>query len=222
MVDGEAQLDVEMQTEAMKGDTIGNSHVEMKSRSIYNLCDLHAAQLGRGVRYRYICRSYQITFCNYTVFHDDKELMHRFSFRDEHGVELLDAVGIIFIELSKLGEVLKKSVQQMTPLELWSVFFAVGNKAQYRQLLGEMSKAKEEIKVASDILASISSDPVERAHFRSRRIYQMDLDSNLLGAIEERNREIAIRLLRRNRPIEEIMEDTDLSRKEIEKIMVDN
>jgi predicted transposase/invertase (TIGR01784 family) len=224
--DSDKQVAVEMQMKAMLGDSIDNNHINVKSRAIYELCDLHAAQPGRGVSYRDLSRSYQIMFCCYNVFPDSKEFVHRFSFRNENGEELLDTVGIIFIELSRLEEVLKKPVEEMTALEIWSVFFSVADKPKYRDLLKSMINAKEEIKVANDILASISSDPVERAHYRSRMIFQMDMDHNLIEAkaegkaegIQTRNREIAIRLLKRNRPIEEIMEDTDLPRVEIEKI----
>ena len=71
---------------------------------------------------------------------------------------------------------------------------------------------------------SISQDERERAVFRSRRMYQTDLASDLATA-EDRGREeglqkgvfsVALRMLRRSRPIEEIMEDTELSREEIE------
>ena len=70
----------------------------------------------------------------------------------------------------------------------------------------------------------VSKDEKERAIFRSRRMYQSDLESNMATA-EERGRragrtEIAKNLLKRNRLIEEIVEDTGLTRKEIEELAV--
>ena len=77
---------------------------------------------------------------------------------------------------------------------------------------------------------SISKDERERAVFRSRRMYQTDRASDLATAedrgerrgieIGKRNKsiEFARRLLRRNRPVDEIAEDTGLSIEEIESL----
>jgi hypothetical protein len=83
--------------------------------------------------------------------------------------------------------------------------------------------------VAGEVLMSISKDERERAIFRNRRIALSDLESNRLTA--EHNLRIAVaegkaderlaiakKLLTRNRPIDEIMEDTGLTRAEIEKL----
>ena len=84
------------------------------------------------------------------------------------------------------------------------------------------------------ILMSISQDERERTVFRSRRMYETDYLSNMATA-EDRGRRAGMRegiqkgehearvafakkLLRRNRPMEEIMEDTGLTRSEIESI----
>ena len=84
--------------------------------------------------------------------------------------------------------------------------------------------------MAGSRLMSISQDERERAVFRSRRMYMTDLQSDLATAedkgmeigisIGEKNRSIAIarKLLKRNRPIDEIMEDTGLIYEEIENL----
>ena len=76
--------------------------------------------------------------------------------------------------------------------------------------------------MAGDRLMSISQDERERAVFRSRRMYQTDLQSDLATA-EDRGRistqfEIARKMLKRSRPIEEITEDTGLTYAEVEKL----
>jgi hypothetical protein len=62
-------------------------------------------------------RSYQITICGYTVFADKKEHINRFSFRDKNGYQLADSVGIVFVELTKLEDILRKPREQMTPAD---------------------------------------------------------------------------------------------------------
>lgn len=80
--------------------------------------------------------------------------------------------------------------------------------------------------MAGDLLMSISQDEKERAVFRSRRMYQTDKASDIATA-EDRGRArgevakalaIAKNMLRRNRPIDEIMEDTGLAREVVESL----
>jgi predicted transposase YdaD len=88
--------------------------------------------------------------------------------------------------------------------------------------------------MATELLNNISSDEIQRAHFRSRRLYERDRESErtvirdegiskgiAIGKAEERAesmRNFALKLLKRNRPIEEIIEDTGLPRTEIERL----
>jgi len=87
-------------------------------------------------------------------------------------------------------------------------------------------------------MLSISQDEKERAVFRSRRMYQTDMDSNMATAERRGRREgeakgraegraegelvkalaIAQNMMKRNRPIDEIIEDTGLTREEVENI----
>ena len=53
-----SQCEVEMQSEAMTGDSLRTEHKIIKSRAVYNLCDLHSGQAGRSVRFDRLLRSY--------------------------------------------------------------------------------------------------------------------------------------------------------------------
>ena len=120
--------------------------------------------------------------------------------------------------------------------------------------------------MAKELLQTISKDEIERAHFRSRRMFLMDMEHNLIAAKDEGREEgreegwnkglaeglaegrseglaeglaegrseglaegrskgealkafaIAKSLLKRKRPIDEIIEDTGLSREEVENL----
>jgi predicted transposase/invertase (TIGR01784 family) len=174
--DNGKMVNVEMQSEHMLGDNVVNSHVSLKNRTIFHLSDLHSSQPGRGISYQLLMHSYQITFCGFNVFPKRKDFINRFSFRNEDAEELIDSVGIIYVELSKLQPILRKPIENMSAIEMWSVFFAHGNETKYYSLLEDLKKAKEEIRLASDILGNISSDPDQRAKYLSRRKYQMDMD----------------------------------------------
>ncbi|MCL1820310.1 MAG: hypothetical protein FWG36_06615 [Oscillospiraceae bacterium] len=72
--------------------------------------------------------------------------------------------------------------------------------------------------MAVELLQSISKDEIERARFRSRRMFRMDIEHNLIAARDEGIMAVARKLLQRNRPTDEIIEDTGLTREEIESL----
>ncbi|MDR1299706.1 MAG: Rpn family recombination-promoting nuclease/putative transposase [Oscillospiraceae bacterium] len=183
--DSGIRIEVEMQADPMKGDSAATKHRNIKSRAIHNVCDLFTSQPGRGADYGDFERCFQITFCGYTVFPGRTDFVRRFSIRDEQGIELADNIGIIFIELTKMREVLKKPVKDMTPLEQWCIFFKYANNPKYRGILNELTTARREIKVATELLTNISRDEHERALFLSRRIAQRDREHNYAVARKE-------------------------------------
>jgi predicted transposase/invertase (TIGR01784 family) len=170
------QIDVEMQSAPMTGDSETNAHANLRDRAVYYVCDLHSAQAGRGTDYGDLMQSYQITFCGFTVFPEREDFIGRFRLRDEEGFVLSDAIGIVFVELSKLDAAMTKSAKNMMPDEMWAVFFGHANEPEWRGLIHEITRAKEEIRMANELLTSISKDEIERAHYRSRKMYRMDME----------------------------------------------
>ena len=227
-IDDGSQADLEMQASPIEEDADGE-HQNLKGKSVYYLCDLHSSQSSKGVRrYDRLARTYQVTFCSYTVFPYRTEFVNSFSLRHDKDNELLsNAVQIYYIELSKLKGLLKKPVEAMADLEKWAIFFRYANDGNCREKVNEIIKSKEALQMAGELLMSISQDERERAVFRSRRMYQTDLQSNLataedrgkrLGRQEgrsERNFEIARMMLSAGEPTEKIMSYTGLTRQEI-------
>jgi predicted transposase/invertase (TIGR01784 family) len=80
--------------------------------------------------------------------------------------------------------------------------------------------------MASTLLESISQDDYEKARTMSRRKFQSNLQSYMItsfknGEIEganQRTLEIVKKMIKRNTPIEFIIEDTGLSIEEIQKL----
>ena len=91
------------------------------------------------------------------------------------------------MELSKLGEVLKKKVDDMTPLEMWAAFLRFAPDPKHRKMINELINRKEGLAVAAEVLTTISTNDDERARLRSRKKYEMDMYSNIHTA-EERGR----------------------------------
>jgi predicted transposase/invertase (TIGR01784 family) len=221
-IDGGGQVEVEMQAEPMEGDSLLRGHSNMKNRAIYNVCDLHSSQKGIGVSYGKLARTYQITFCGYTIFENREDCFSRFSFRNEEGEELTDAVSILFVELSKLERVLKKPVGAMTGAEMWAIFLVCANNPKHRDLLKEIVGAREAIRMAYDLLTNISQDADERARFRARRKFQIDWEHTRIVSFEEgklaRELEIARNLLANKVSLDVIAQSTGLSLEKIQSL----
>jgi DNA-binding phage protein len=73
-------------------------------------------------------------------------------------------------------------------------------------------------------MLTVTQEEREQAIARSRRMYQTDLQSNLATAEDrgERRKALAIarNMMKRNRLIDEIIEDTGLTREEVENLSV--
>jgi predicted transposase/invertase (TIGR01784 family) len=181
-IDDDSQADIEMQGSRMKEEK-DDDHSNLFARSIYNLCDLHSSQPSKGRRYGELSRTFQVMFCNYTVFHNKPDFIHPYSMRLDKDNELLhNAVQGMFVELTKLDEVLKKPVEQMTNMEKFLVFLKYAGNPDYRDIVNKVIESREELAVAGEVLMGISKDERERAIFRSRRIALAEYESNMLTA----------------------------------------
>ena len=220
-IDDGSQVNLEMQASYMVEDLDGQ-HRNLKGKSVYYLTDLHSSQPAKGLRrYDRLARSYQITFCSYTIFPNTQDYVNSFSMRHNVTGELLsDAISVTFVELSKLGEVVKKPVSDMTALDKWSVFFQYAPDLEHREIVNKVIESEEVLQVAGNLLMSISQNERERAIFRSRRKFQTEMQSNLATAEDNgkaiRSVEIARNLLKINLPLDQIAIATGLSIEEVE------
>ena len=181
-IDDGSQVDLEMQASHIEEQSDGG-HRNLKGKGIYYLCDLHSSQPSKGIPYDKLARTYQVTFCSYTVFANRKEYVNTFSLRHDEDNELLsDALGVIYVELSKLEQIVKKPAEEMSDLEKWAVFFEYADIPSQRERVNKIIETKEELQMAGELLMSISRNERERAIYRSRKMYQTDMDSNLATA----------------------------------------
>jgi len=153
----------------------------------------------------------------------DDVFVHHFKHYDEENkVSLGGRSHIIVIELAKLEQIAKKPVAEMTALERWAVFFRYTPDKDKRKLVNKIIEIEEGIAMAGQVLLHISKDESERARLTSEYKYAVDLQSRTVDAerrvrSEERTA-FARKLLMRNRPIEEIMEDAGLTYEDIENL----
>ena len=155
------------------------------------------------------------------------DYVNSFSLRHDTTGELLsDAISLTFVELSKLDEVVKKPISDMTDLDKWSVFFQYAPDHEHREIVNRVIESEEVLQVAGNLLMSISQNERERAIFRSRRKFQTDLQSDLATAEDNGERrgrmnrsiEIARNLLKTDLSLEQISAVTGLTYEEVEKL----
>lgn len=218
-----SQVNLEMQCSHMVEDLDGQ-HKNLKGKSVYYLTDLHSSQPAKGLRrYDRLARSYQITFCSYTIFPDTLDYVNSFSLRHDTTGELLtDAINLTFVELSKLDEVVTKPVGNMTDLDKWSVFLQYAPDLEHREIVNRVIESEEALQVAGNLLMSISQNERERAIFRSRKKFQTDRQSDLATAEDNgksiRSIEIARKMVSAGESVEKIRFFTDLTQQEIENL----
>jgi len=221
------QVNLEMQSSRMAEGTGGN-HDNLKNKSVYYLCDLYSTQSIKGKNYRELAKTYQVTFCTYTVFQGRETFVNEFMLRNDEGDLLNDSITEVFVELTKLERVVQKPVEQMSALEQWSVFLQFVDKDEHRGVVDKIAETKEEIKMAMETLIHVSQDEKERAINRSRRMWQTDYESDMNTSRQTGREEgeetkamsIAKKLLIRNMPVDEIIEITGLTREQIESLLI--
>ena len=222
-IDDGSQINLEMQASRLQEDA-GGQHKNLKGKSVYYLADLHSSQPSKGLqRYDRLSRTYQITFCSYTVFANQANYVNSFSLRHDKTGELLsDAIQIVFVELSKLKDLLDKPVNEMTVLDKWSLFLQYAPDQEHREKVNEVIESEEVLQMAGNLLMNISQDERERAIFRSRRKFQTDLQSDLATAedrgMHKRSIEIAQNLIKMGIPSDQISKATGLTPTELENL----
>ena len=135
---------------------------------------------------------------------------------------MCDAIQLVFVELSKLKDILDKPVSEMTVLDKWSLFLQYAPDRKHREKVNEVIESEEVLGVAGELLMSISQDEVERARFRSRRKYQTDHQSDIATAKDngkaERSIEIARTMIADGEPIEKVVRYTGLTIEELKRM----
>ncbi|MCL2443254.1 MAG: PD-(D/E)XK nuclease family transposase [Treponema sp.] len=144
----------------------------------------HSSQKSKGVKYKDLKKTYQITFSTHSVFPKCHDFISWFTFRTKDGYQLSDQINMIIIELDKLKNTLNKPTEELTSQEKWSLFLQFAQDPMHRDKINDIIKEKEEIGMAATLLQEISKDERERAILRSRRMYETDRESDRLTSEE--------------------------------------
>ena len=163
----------------------------------------------RGINKSYddLKEAYQITILAKEQFFNDDIFFHTFEYYDPvHKVSLNGKSRIITLDLSKLDDIIEKSVDRMTVQEYWAVYFRYLTDKSQRRKINEILELDEGIAMASEVLMTISKDEIERARLLSELKYELDTQSKLVHA-ERRGKQQIINLLKSGKSPEEIIRE---------------
>ena len=215
--DKSAIIDVKLHTKSRKV-----IHIEiqlkvteaMRERIVFYDAKLITEQIGVSEKYDKIKKVISIIITDERLIPVSPRYRHRFTFYDpDAGVEFTDLIEIHTIKLQKLPE-----NTDGTALYDWAKFIA----AETEEELDMVAQRNPQIERAAVKLRALSTDERARDMFERREKGQRDLamwtdEAERKGRDEERI-EFARKMLKRNRPINEIMEDTGFSKAYIDSL----
>ena len=170
--------------------------------------------MGSGDDFNSIKKVISIVITDEKLIPTSPKYLHRFTFYDsEAKVELSDLIEIFTLELEKLP----KSTDGTTLYD-WASFIA----AESEEELMMIAERNPQVGEAIVKFRELSADERTRDLYDRRQRAEWDIAARERWAIKQREFEFAKTLLKRNRPIGEIMEDTGLTHEEVESLRGNN
>ena len=196
-------------------------------RALYYWAKLYAEQLKERDDYGTLEKVIGIHILNFTSILDSKKYHNAFHITEkETGIHYFKELELHTIELKKFNDILGKEFEDIgskiqNALDLWSAFLLRRDLLSKVKLEASLDDAP--VKKAINVLNVMSFSDEEREIYEGK-LKWLRIEANTLKKYEEKGREegeksksieIASRMLKRNRPIEEIIEDTGLTKEEV-------
>ena len=122
---------------------------------------------------------YQISVLNFHYKKDDKEEMRWYTMTDDSGVKLTERLNIIFIDLVSIRQKTRiKSVDKLTPLEKWGLFFSYVDHYDKQDFINSMIQSEHGIMAAQNIVKHMSKD--DENWFSQFSSWKAEYDRNTL------------------------------------------
>lgn len=100
---------------------------------------------------------YQISVLNFQYKNNDNKEMRWYNMTDNSGEKLTDRLNIIFIDLVAIRKRYKKaSVEELTPLEKWGLFFSYVDRKDKKDLVKSIINTEKGIMAAENIVKDMS------------------------------------------------------------------
>ena len=193
-------------------------------RAIFYHSEIYGNQLGEGDTYDKLRKTIIISILDFDYFLNDKRHFRRCCYKDFETGELyleLDYADLYFIELHKFKNDLKNI---KTTLDRWITFLNKATEYEKDTLPSELNEP--EIIQAFDIIEAMNLNTKEREYYEAEKKVMRDRDAQLLTAIEKAQEqtkietvtEIAKKMKSKEKPTDEIIDFTGLTKEQIKKL----
>ena len=128
---------------------------------------------------------YQISVLNFHYIKDDKKEMRWYTMTDDSGVKLSERLNIIFIDLVSIRqETRNKSVDKLTPIEKWGLFFSYVDHDDKQDFINSIIQSEHGIMAAQKIVKHMSKE--DDNWFYQFSVWKAECDKNTRMAIAEK------------------------------------
>jgi predicted transposase/invertase (TIGR01784 family) len=184
---------------------------DFPERSLYYWAREYSTALSAGEGYSSLPRTIVISIVNFKMF-GCREFHSEFrALEVSRHVELTDKMCLHYFELPKLP----KTISKDNRLQLWLSLFRAETEEELTNIGAlEVPEMEQAIQAYHSITVTPEFREMERLHSKARH----DEAQALHNARRKEKFDFAKKLLQRNRPIDEIVEDTGLTKAEIENL----
>ena len=207
------KIDIEMQVDNYTG---------VEERFAFYGLELFTEQFKKGGIYTQANKTIGILILkgDYSKYAKYKDYMLTWQLREKkyHDLILTDKIELCIISLEKIKKrIASGEISDKEKIAIWTKFLLTP-----QALKEEEMDANKEIKEANEKYQEMIADDETRRLAVKRHLALMEMaaakNDGYQEGKEDRNKEIAKKMLAKNKPIEEIMEFTELTKEEIEKL----
>lgn len=174
--DKQSIMDIKVKTE--KGELIDievqiNDVDDYKKRSLYYWSKLYGETLTKGKFYYDLKKSIVINILDFNLISENNKFHNVFVIKErEDNFLFIGDLEIHYIELNKFKT--NDNLDNLNDLEEWITFLKECSPAGDVELIEKLSKRKEEIGEAMEIMNKLSADEIEYQQYLAREKYLMD------------------------------------------------
>ena len=167
-----------------------NAEIELQSfkqkydyakRAEYQVARLQTTYLKKGQNWESAPVVYQISILGFIYTKKTKNAVNRFAMRTKDGVELANALNVVFVELPKIRR-FEKTVETNTKLENWAIFLKDADKPEKQVIIDKITSREEGLMQAKKSLSNISKNRDYWIAQYHQELHERDLRSSLQAA----------------------------------------
>ena len=128
---------------------------------------------------------YQISVLDFVFDKDDISPLSWYTMRKDNGGRLSDRTNIIFLELTKIHDLLGKPAKELSKLEKWGLFLSYAGDERYTGYIDEIISSEGGLMNAKSSLCTVSKDEILWAQQNSIDKARRDYNTIVFNANEQ-------------------------------------